>query len=125
MIQGLKFHFSGTEVKGFLKSRANECRSMAEEWSASLAGRKIILPSDGETEKLAKTHAKACAFDADMFEVAAAHTVESETYELSHQDFQMLGIQRTINDQKSVDEFLKVKSSPIVKAVSVMPTHKN
>lgn len=85
---------------------------MAAEWSSSLADRKIILPTDGETEKLAKTHAKACASDADMFKVAAEHVVVSETYELSHQDFQMLGVQRTINDQKSVDEFLRVKSNP-------------
>ncbi len=118
MIQGLKFHFTGAEVKSLLSSRAVECRRMAEEWSSSLGDRKIILPSDGETEKLAKTHAKACAFDADMFEVAAAHVPVDETYELSHQDFQMLGIQRTINDQKSVDEFLKVKQSPIIKAIS-------
>lgn len=89
---------------------------MAEDWSASVGERKIILPTDGETEKLAKTHAKVCAFDAEAFRVAAEHIDVTETYRLDKGEFVYLGIQRTINDQKEIDEFLKVKNSKVIQA---------
>ncbi len=111
MIQGLKFRFTGKEVKSLLLQRSAESLAMAKEWQASLTDRIIILATDGETERLTKSHAQSCQFDGEAFKNAADHIVEDETYELTRDEFPFLGLQRTINDQKSADEYLKLKAS--------------
>lgn len=113
MIQGLKFRFTGKEVKSLLLQRSEDCLKMAKEWESSLTDRIIVLASDGETEKLAKSHAQSCRYDGESFKHAADHIVEDETYELTRDEFPFLGLLRTINDQKSADA--KVKA-PIITA---------